>query len=812
MNPTRQDATFADARDPVTQARILIVDDHELTITTIETILRQDGFRHFKSTTDPREAARLCDEFRPDLLLLDILMPELDGFAVMRSLRAREIDDYLPIRIVTSESDQATKLKALQSGATDFASKPLDAAELICRVRNILRMRMLQNDLRRSNRNLEVQVRRRTKRLEAAIGLLRHAEAKLGEALADSQARSKGKTDMLATVSHELRTPLTAIMGFAELLRDEPLGPLKKDKRRGYAADIHVAASHALGVVNDILDLSKVEAGEIDIELEDTEVTKTIIGTVKMLSGIATKADVALSVDIPGDFPVLRTDEKRLRQVLVNVVTNAIKFTPSGGSVTVRARHNPEDGALIMVVTDNGVGIEKKDLEKVMRAYGRAGRPVHDVQNSTGLGLPLTRKLVDALGGGLEILDRPEPLAWRGVAIDGGNVKWPCAPNEGVAGETTNPNEIWDGQSRIVVDPGDMPGRGDGAMVFGIRGRPDTCARIWPGRGAGVVADEQRAGGLRCRHPDPTSVSMIVLRFITGACMAGVYPVGMKLASTWAKGDLGLIIGLMVGSLTLGSASPHLFNAFGGLDWRLTIAVASAVAAGAAALINLFALGPRHTAAPPYDSRAALTAWTNRGLRLANLGYLGLMWELYAMWAWLGVFLDASFHLRPGGDDAAMWARFATFAAMGLGGAAGCMAMAGGYLADRWGRTTLTRSAMIISGACALVVGFLFGGNPALLVTVCMIWGITVVADSAQFSASVTELSEPGRIGTMLTTQTCGGFLLTLVTIHLLPPVVDAVGWRYAFAVLALGPVIGVAAMLRLRSLPETARLAGGRR
>lgn len=180
------------------------------------------------------------------------------------------------------------------------------------------------------------------------------------------------------------------------------------------------------------------------------------------------------------------------------------------------------------------------------------------------------------------------------------------------------------------------------------------------------------------------------------------------------------------------------------------------------------------------------------------------------MWAWLGVFLDASYRLTLPEGDAAFWARTSTFAAMGLGGALGCLL--GGLAADRWGRTLLTMAAMCVSGVCALTVGLLFGANPIVLFALCLVWGISVIADSAQFSASIAELSPPERIGTMLTVQTSAGFLLTLGTIHLMPHVVDAVGWRYAFAVLAVGPFLGVWAMARLRARPESVKLAGGRR
>ena len=292
----------------------------------------------------------------------------------------------------------------------------------------------------------------------------------------------------------------------------------------------------------------------------------------------------------------------------------------------------------------------------------------------------------------------------------------------------------------------------------------------------------------------------IPLRAATGFFLAGVYPPALKLMATWFRRGRGAALGVLVGALTVGSAMPYLVSGLGDVDWRVVIVATSALtAAGGAIALLAVPEGPYPFPRAAFDPRQARMALANRGVRLSSLGYFGHMWELYAMWAWFLVFArDALF-------GSATAATLVTFCVIGAGGV-GCVV--GGLAGDRFGRAETTAALMACSGLCALVVGLL---PTALAVAVALVWGLTVVADSAQFSTLVTEHADQAYVGTALALQLAAGFTLTTATIWLVPVAVDAVGWRWAFSFLAVGPALGVVAMLRLRAYDRRlVRSAGG--
>ncbi len=296
----------------------------------------------------------------------------------------------------------------------------------------------------------------------------------------------------------------------------------------------------------------------------------------------------------------------------------------------------------------------------------------------------------------------------------------------------------------------------------------------------------------------------VTLRVLTGAALAGVYPAGLKVMAGWFQEGRGLALGILVGALTVGSAGPHLIRGLG-FGWQGVLGGASLLAVISAGLMwTLLEDGPYETARQRFSVRQVGAVVRNRGVRLSTYGYLGHMWELYAMWTWIAAFLAASAAASPEAYPSVSVLTFAIIAVGGLG------AWGAGVWADRFGRTRVAGLAMTVSGACALATPLVFGRQWWVAVPVLLVWGVSIVADSAQFSTMATETSEPEVRGTALALQTAAGFLLTLVTIRATPLLAESVGWQWAFPFLAAGPAFGVWAMVRLRRSPHAAAIASG--
>jgi MFS family permease len=291
-------------------------------------------------------------------------------------------------------------------------------------------------------------------------------------------------------------------------------------------------------------------------------------------------------------------------------------------------------------------------------------------------------------------------------------------------------------------------------------------------------------------------------RFLTGFFLAGVYPPAMKMAATWFRSRRGVAIGVIVGALTVGKALPFLVKAFAWADPVPVLRATSLFAlVGAGIVLITYRDGPYPFASRPFSWGLVGTVMSTRRWRLATSSYLGHMFELYSFWAWIPAFLAASAAASGtrSPDNVIALTAFLVIAV----GALGCVW--GGVTADRRGRERMITIALAASGSCALLAGVFFGLDLRLTAAMAALWSFFVIADSAQFSALVTEAVPPHAVGTALTTQTCLGFLLTLISIQLVPPVVERAGWGVAFGMLALGPLFGILAIRTLARLRAVA-------
>ena len=334
-------------------------------------------------------------------------------------------------------------------------------------------------------------------------------------------------------------------------------------------------------------------------------------------------------------------------------------------------------------------------------------------------------------------------------------------------------------------------GFGVGAIIFGLAGWADVYD---PRKVFAISASLSAAANALLLVAPIGGSEAFVLRFLTGAFLAGVYPVGMKIAVGWTLKNRALLVGALVGALTLGSAVPHLIAFAGGADWRVTIWASSGVAVLGGLSMLKVGLGPHHARAPRLELTAIFTAWTNRRIRYAILGYVGHMWELYAFWAWAGVIAGTSF-AASGADPDGSLAKLTAFLAIALGG---FVCIPAGWLADRFGKAQIAAAVMVLSCGSALVASLTYGGPAWIMIAVMIVWGLTVVPDSALFSTLVADAAPPERVGSIMTIQTAIGFLLTAVTVQLTPIAAEAFGWPIVLAIMAIGPAFGVLAMRTL--------------
>ena len=297
----------------------------------------------------------------------------------------------------------------------------------------------------------------------------------------------------------------------------------------------------------------------------------------------------------------------------------------------------------------------------------------------------------------------------------------------------------------------------------------------------------------------PSLVYGILFRFLTGITMAGVYPTAVKLLSMWFPNKRGLGTGILIAALTLGSSLPHLLLLFtSNVNWKMMMMMSSILALLAASIMQwiLPDAPPQLQKAKTFSRDALKKVLQNRNVMLVNGGYFGHMWELYAMWTWIPYFLTASFQETFQGKNLQEMSTLLSFLTIGIAGAIGCIV--GGFLAEKIGKVRLAIFAMAISAVCCISIGFTFEYY-WLTVMVALIWGMAVIADSGQFSAAVTEFAQPEYVGTALTFQMAIGFLITTISIYIVPVFVTVIGWQWVFVILAIGPLVGIVAMNCLR-------------
>ena len=416
---------------------VLVVDDHPENITLVATNLKLEDYA-VETAGDGAECVRKALQVKPDLILLDLMMPVMDGLEACRVLRRNPLTQRIPIILMTAKSRLEDIVEGLECGADDYVRKPFHIAELLSRVRSAMRMRAMQDELSDLNDSLERRIRERTRELEQSRQRLHQRNAALIEALSHleslttqlkderekAEAATRAKSEFMANMSHEIRTPMTAILGYAEILRSKDYLSQAPPEHIEAIEAIHRNGEFLLSIINDILDLSKIEAGKMTAERIECSPQPILADVASLMRVRADSKELDLSIEYAGPLPrTIRTDPVRLRQILINLVGNAIKFTETGGVRLVMKLSVPPDTLnplLRIEVIDTGVGMTEDQLATIFQPFQQADTSTTRKFGGTGLGLAISMRLAKLLGGGINVESTPDVGSSFMVTIDTG--------------------------------------------------------------------------------------------------------------------------------------------------------------------------------------------------------------------------------------------------------------------------------------------------------------------------------------------------------------------------------------------------------
>jgi signal transduction histidine kinase len=372
-------------------ASLLIVDDNPANVALLEKMLKRAGYLNVESTTDSRLAREMYEKRLHDLVLLDIRMPHVDGYEVMQQLKEVSTDDYVPVLVLTAQTDMQTRLKALEAGARDFLNKPVDQAEALNRIRNLLEVRLLHKEVREQNAQLEEVVAERTVDLRRAMEM--------------AETANIAKSEFLSIISHELRTPLNAIIGFSDIIEQQLFGEVG-ERYRDYSGEINTSARQLLELINNILDVTNAMSGETSLDETQIDIAQILQLVQTGLTPEINERKIDLSVRQDEGLPVIRGDRDLIERACRNLLSNSIKFSDPEGVVEISIIKKP-GGGMDIAFRDEGCGIDEVDLPRIIVPFGQSDTALSRTREGAGIGLTLAISFIELHEGKLGIDSKP---------------------------------------------------------------------------------------------------------------------------------------------------------------------------------------------------------------------------------------------------------------------------------------------------------------------------------------------------------------------------------------------------------------------